>query len=119
MSEQKKITTSDSSSGELNLSTRVANLFINRVSLSEVLNIISDLCKKRAQEIIDDPSSEIYKKVMRDLHEFESESNKQEGQEVPSNSTSEEVTPIDTQSATTSVSGPMAGFQSSGPAISI
>lgn len=119
MSEQKKITTSDSSSGDLDLSTRIANLFINRVSLSEVLNIISDLCKKRAQEIVDDPSSEIYKKVMKDLHEFESEGNKQGGQEVPPQSTPAEVTPIDTQSTASSASGPVAGFQNSGPAISI
>ncbi len=51
MSEEKQQTIGD-------IKTRLANLLINRVTLSETLNVLREACVKRASEIIDSATEE-------------------------------------------------------------
>ncbi len=51
--------------------TRLANLLINRVALSECLNVIRDACMQRAGEIVEAADEEEMKKVLNDLDLFE------------------------------------------------
>ncbi len=53
------------------IKTRLANMLINRVSLSECLNVLRDACVARANEIVDSAPSEQLSKIEQDLEAFE------------------------------------------------
>jgi len=53
------------------IKTRLANMLINRVSLSECLNVLRDACVARANEIIDSAPPEQLSKIEEDLESFE------------------------------------------------
>ncbi len=53
------------------IKTRLANMLINRVSLSECLNVLRDACVSRANDIIDSASPDQLSKIEEDLQEFE------------------------------------------------
>jgi len=58
--------------------TRLANMLINRVTLSECLNVIRDACVQRANQIIEKADEEAMKNIIADLEVFENPP-KQEG----------------------------------------
>tara|TARA_R100000005_G_C4899853_1_gene142553 strand:- start:179 stop:541 length:363 start_codon:yes stop_codon:yes gene_type:complete len=64
-------TDNSSETGENPLKTRLANMLINRVTLSESLNVIRDACVKRADEIVDNASAEDMQRIIADLELFE------------------------------------------------
>lgn len=64
-------TDNSSETGENPLKTRLANMLINRVTLSESLNVIRDACIKRADEIVDNASADDMQKIIADLEVFE------------------------------------------------
>ena len=53
------------------IKTRLANLLINRVALSECLNVIRDACIQRAAEIVEGADEEQMSKILADLEVFE------------------------------------------------
>jgi len=53
------------------IKTRLANLLINRVTLSETLNLLRDACVKRASDIIDNATEEELKGIEKDIEAFE------------------------------------------------
>ena len=53
------------------LKTRLANLLINRVALSECLNVIRDACVQRAAEVIENSDEKQINKILQDLESFE------------------------------------------------
>ena len=53
------------------IKTRLANLLINRVALSECLNVIRDACMERAGEIVESADEEDMKKILSDIDIFE------------------------------------------------
>ena len=53
------------------IKTRLANLLINRVALSECLNVIRDACMQRAGEIVESADEEGMKKIIADTDIFE------------------------------------------------
>ena len=53
------------------LKTRLANLLINRVALSECLNVIKDACISRAGAIVDEANSTQRAQIEKDVDEFE------------------------------------------------
>tara|TARA_R110000751_G_scaffold12570_4_gene43099 strand:- start:6287 stop:6583 length:297 start_codon:yes stop_codon:yes gene_type:complete len=53
------------------IKTRLANLLINRVALSECLNVIRDACVQRAAEVIENADEEQINKILQDLESFE------------------------------------------------
>ncbi len=61
------------------IKTRLANLLINRVALSECLNVIRDACMQRAGEIVDDASEDDMKNILKDIDAFENPPKPEEG----------------------------------------
>jgi hypothetical protein len=53
------------------LKSRLANLLINRVALSECLNVIKDACISRAGAIVDEADSTQRAQIEKDVNEFE------------------------------------------------
>jgi hypothetical protein len=81
------------------IKTRLANLLINRVALSECLNVIRDACVQRAAEVIENADEEQMGKILQDLESFENppkenESEDPSGSPQPS-SESPELTPVE------------------------
>jgi hypothetical protein len=73
-------------SADSSIKTRLANLLINRVALSECLNVIRDACIQRAAEIVEDADEEQMSKIIKDLDSFENppkEENVPEGTSGP------------------------------------
>lgn len=64
-------TDNTSEAGDNPLKTRLANMLINRVTLSESLNVIRDACIKRAEDIVDNASAEDMQRIIQDLEMFE------------------------------------------------
>ena len=83
--------------------TRLANLLINRVALSECLNVIRDACVQRAGEIIEDADEEAMGKILQDLESFENPPKQEDSADSPSSpeapapegSSGPELTPVD------------------------
>jgi len=53
------------------LKTRFANLLINRVALSECLNVIRDACLQRADELVEQADETQIANIKKDLEAFE------------------------------------------------
>lgn len=53
------------------LTTRFANLLINRVALSECLNVVRDACIQRAKELIEQADSTQLENIKKDIEVFE------------------------------------------------
>ena len=53
------------------LKSRLANLLINRVALSECLNVIKDACISRAAAIVDEADSTQRAQIEKDVDDFE------------------------------------------------
>tara|TARA_Y100001951_G_scaffold73920_1_gene60884 strand:+ start:308 stop:637 length:330 start_codon:yes stop_codon:yes gene_type:complete len=53
------------------LKTRFANLLINRVALSECLNVIRDACLQRADDLIEQADETQMANILKDLETFE------------------------------------------------
>lgn len=105
MSEEKQKTIGD-------IKTRLANLLINRVTLSETLNVLREACVKRASEIIDGATEQDLVKIEQDIEAFEnppeSESNGDQGD-------SEITKVVDTNFSSGPSSGPASSSGPSGP----
>ena len=107
--------TSGPKSADNSVKTRLANLLINRVSLSECLNVIRDACVQRAEDIVDNADEETMSNIIKDIDAFE---NPPEAQDVsgptgPVDSSGPEITPVEVVS-----SGPVqdtVGQNTSGP----
>ena len=93
--------------------TRLANLLINRVALSECLNVIRDACVERAGQIIDNATEEDMTKILKDIELFENPPESEEGvsqstsgpvQEATGPVGSADLTPVDVSQST---SGPV------------
>jgi len=56
---------------QADLKTRFANMLINRVALSECLNVIRDACLQRADELIEQADDEQMANIKKDLEVFE------------------------------------------------
>jgi len=93
-------------SADSSIKTRLANLLINRVALSECLNVIRDACIQRAAEIVEDADEEQMNKILQDLDSFENppKENVSEGTSGPQQSPPEaqegsssvpELTPVE------------------------
>ena len=85
------------------IKTRLANLLINRVALSECLNVIRDACMQRAGEIVEAADEEEMKKILEDLDVFENPPKPEEGVSQSSSGPiatgpvgASEVTPVET-----------------------
>jgi hypothetical protein len=81
------------------IKTRLANLLINRVALSECLNVIRDACMQRAGDIVDNASEEDMKNILKDIDAFENPPEPKEGSTETSQSAagpvgSSDVTPV-------------------------
>ena len=83
--------------------TRLANLLINRVALSECLNVIRDACVQRAGDIVEAADEEEMKKILKDLDAFENPPKPEEGVSQSSSGPTatgpvgaNEVTPVET-----------------------
>ena len=63
--------TSGPESADNSVKTRLANMLINRVSLSECLNVIRDACVQRATEVVDKADEETLKNIIADLEVFD------------------------------------------------
>jgi hypothetical protein len=53
------------------LKTRFANLLINRVALSECLNVIRDACLQRADDLVEQADEAQMANILKDLETFE------------------------------------------------
>lgn len=93
--------------------TRLANLLINRVALSECLNVIRDACVERAGQIIDNATEEDMAKILKDVELFENPPEPEEGvsqsasgpaQEASGPVGSSDITPVEVLQST---SGPV------------
>ena len=74
------VSTSDGSKdSNAELKTRFANLLINRVALSECLNVIRDACIQRAGELIDTADEAQMVNITKDVEAFENPPEPQEG----------------------------------------
>lgn len=96
------------------IKTRLANLLINRVTLSESLNVVRDACVQRAGQIIDEADEEQMKKIMEDIELFETPPE----QTDPSTTAAQNVSGSESVSSqnTSGPSGPTASSQdTSGP----
>jgi len=73
MEQMQDIISTDNQSADPNaeIKTRLANLLINRVTLSECLNVIRDACVQRSSDIIDKASEEDMKLILKDIEAFE------------------------------------------------
>ena len=75
------VSTSDGSNETIgDLKTRLANLLINRVSLSETLNVVRDACVQRAAELIDQADSTQLENIKKDIELFENPPQQEEEQ---------------------------------------
>jgi hypothetical protein len=73
-------TNEESKDPSADLKTRFANLLINRVALSECLNVIRDACIQRAGELIDTANDDQMGSIVKDLEAFENPPTKEEGE---------------------------------------
>lgn len=95
------------------IKTRLANLLINRVTLSETLNLLRDACIKRASDIIDGATEEEIKNIEKDIEAFE---NPPEAENSGSQGDSEVTKVVDTNFSSGPASGPVdPSGQSGGP----
>jgi hypothetical protein len=101
------ISTSDGSKDTIgDLKTRFANLLINRVALSECLNVIRDACVQRATELIDQADAEQIENIKKDVELFENPPKEEgAGESQGVQGQQDEVTPIDP------TTGPQEGVQ--------
>ena len=92
---------------------RLANLLINRVALSECLNVIRDACVERAGQIIDNATEEDMTNILKDIEVFEnppepdasvSQSASGPAQDVSGPVGTADITPVDVLEGT---SGPV------------
>ena len=77
------------------IKTRLANLLINRVALSECLNVIRDACMQRAGDIVDNASEEDMKNILKDIDAIENTPELTEGSTETSQSATGPVGPSD------------------------
>jgi len=95
-------TDNQSADPNVEIKTRLANLLINRVALSECLNVIRDACVQRASDIIDKASEQDMEAILKDIEVFE---NPPEQPDVnPS---------VETSGPSAGTSGPSAGISDS------
>ena len=82
------------------LKTRFANLLINRVALSECLNVIRDACMLRANDILEQAKDDetAMANILKDIETFENPPKNDDATEpaAPTGSSvdTEEVTPV-------------------------
>jgi|DEB0MinimDraft_6_1074348.scaffolds.fasta_scaffold315169_2 hypothetical protein len=86
------------------LKIRVANMLLNTVALSESLNIIRDVCVRRAEEIIDNASTEQLENIKTQVDNYE-ESLKQQ-QEANDQAAAADPAPAEEATGPAEVSGP-------------
>jgi len=86
------------------LKIRVANMLLNTVALSESLNIIRDVCVRRAEEIIDNASTEQLENIKTQVNNYE-ESLKQQ-QETNDQAAAADPAPAEEATGPAEVSGP-------------
>jgi len=86
------------------LKIRVANMLLNTVALSESLNIIRDVCVRRAEEIIDNASTEQLENIKTQVNNYE-ESLKQQ-QEANDQAAAADPAPAEEATGPAEVSGP-------------
>ena len=85
------------------LKTRFANLLINRVALSECLNVIRDACLQRADDLVEQADETQMANILKDLEIFENPPVEDSGdgaqapQGDPSTSNVPEVSPVSAQ----------------------
>lgn len=72
--------------------TRLANMLLNRVSLSECLNVIREACVKRADDIFDKADEKTLKDIVAELEIFE---NPPKNEGVPEESADSELQPVE------------------------
>jgi len=95
------------------IKTRLANLLINRVTLSETLNLLRDACIKRASDIIDGATEEEIKNIEKDIEAFE---NPPQPENTGDQGDSEVTKVVDTNFSSGPASGPVdPSGQSGGP----
>ena len=86
-------------SADSTIKTRLANLLINRVALSECLNVIRDACVQRAAEVIENADEERMSKILQDLESFENPPKENESEGPPGSqqppSDLPELTPVE------------------------
>ena len=110
MSEEKQQTIGD-------IKTRLANLLINRVTLSETLNVLREACVKRASEIIDSATEEDLLKIEQDIDAFENppepEGGQNQGDQGDQGNGGSEITKVvDTNFSSGPSSGPVGSLGS-------
>jgi len=88
-------------SADSSIKTRLANLLINRVALSECLNVIRDACIQRAAEIVEDADEEQMNKILQDLDSFENPPK----ENVPEDTSGPQQSPSEAQAGSSSVLG--------------
>lgn len=100
-------------SADNSVKTRLANMLINRVSLSECLNVIRDACVQRATEVVEKADEETLKNIIADLEVFENPPEAQDtsGPNAETESTGPELEPVEVVTAQDTV-----GQSASGPA---
>lgn len=98
------IISTDNQSADPNaeLKTRLANLLINRVTLSECLNVIRDACVQRSSDIIDKASEQDMEAILKDIEAFENPPEQQDAN--PS---------VETSGPSVGTSGPSVGTSGS------
>jgi len=97
-------TDNQSADPKAEIKTRLANLLINRVTLSECLNVVKDACIQRSSDIIDKASEEDMKLILKDIEAFENPPEQQDAN--PS---------VETSGPSVGTSGPSVG--TSGPSV--
>ena len=104
MEQMQDIISTDNQSADPNaeIKTRLANLLINRVTLSECLNVIRDACVQRSSDIIDKASEEDMKLILKDIEAFENPPEQQDAN--PS---------VETSGPSVGTSGPSVGTSGS------
>ena len=87
------------------LKIRVANMLLNTVALSESLNIIRDVCVRRAEEIIDNASTEQLDNIKTQVNNYEQSLNKEQ-REVNDQAAAADPAPAEEATGPAEVSGP-------------
>ena len=95
-------TDNQSADPKAEIKTRLANLLINRVTLSECLNVVKDACIQRSSDIIDKASEEDMKLILKDIEAFENPPEQQDAN--PS---------VETSGPSVGTSGPSVGTSGS------
>jgi len=85
------------------IKTRLANLLINRVTLSETLNLLRDACIKRASDIIDGATEEELKNIEKEVEAFE---NPPQSENIGDQGDSEVTKVVNTNFSSSSSGGP-------------